>query len=59
MTDPRKSLTEEIPESPEDFKDRQLTEVGGKIQASGEKLTEDLPITEDEDEDDSPKTLLG
>jgi len=57
MTDPRKSLTEEIPESPQDFKDRQLTEVGGEIQASAKKLTEDLPITEDED--DAPKTLLG
>ena len=57
MTDPRKTLTEEIPENPQDFKDRQLTEVGGQIQASAKTLTEDLPIAEDED--DSPKTLLG
>ncbi len=57
MTDSRTSLTEEIPESPQDFEDRQLTEVDGKIQASAKKLTEDLPITEDEDE--APKTLLG
>lgn len=57
MTDPRKSLTEEIPESPQDFKDRQLTEVGGQIKASAKTITEDLPL--EEDEDDSPKTLLG
>lgn len=57
MTDPRKTLTEEIPESPQDFSDRQLTEVDGQIKASAKTLTEDLPITEDED--DQPKTLLG
>jgi hypothetical protein len=57
MTDPRKTLTEEIPETPEDFSDRRLTEVDGQIKASAKTLTEDLPIAEDED--DQPKTLLG
>jgi hypothetical protein len=57
MTDPRKTLTEEIPESPVDFQDRQLTEVGGKIKADqGKPLTETEPLEEDEDE---RKTLLG
>jgi hypothetical protein len=57
MTDPRKTLTEEIPENPQDFKDRQLTEVGGQIQADAKPLTEVLPIEEDQDE--GPRTLLG
>jgi hypothetical protein len=57
MTDPRKTLTEEIPENPTDFSDRNLTEVDGQIKASAKTLTEDLPITEDED--DQPETLLG
>jgi hypothetical protein len=49
MTDPRKSLTEETPESPQDFSDRQLTEVDGEIKADRQPLTEDLPQEEDED----------
>jgi len=61
MTDPRKQLTEEIPETPQDFQDRQLTEVDGKTKAvPGKPLTETLPMEEDEDEDeDGPRTLLG
>jgi len=49
MTDPRKQLTEEIPETPQDFQDRQLTEVGGEIQADRQPLTETEPVEEDED----------
>jgi hypothetical protein len=50
MTDPRKQLTEEIPESPKDFSDRRLTEVGGEIVADKRKsLTETEPVEEDED----------
>jgi hypothetical protein len=56
MTDPRKTLTEEIPENPEDFKSRQLTEVDGKIKADPSVITETLPLEEDEDE---KKLLLG
>jgi len=56
MTDPRKTLTEEIPENPADFQDRQLTEVGGKIKADA-VITETLPI--DEDEDELQQLLLG
>lgn len=57
MTDPREILTEETPESREDFKQRQLTEVGGAIQhnPSPRVLTEDLP----EDEEDGPQNLNG
>jgi len=57
MTDPRDMLTEETPESPEDFKKRQLTEVGGTTQADPKPrvLTEDLP----EEEEPGPETLLG
>lgn len=57
MTEPRKILTEETPESAEDFKKRQLTEVGGEIRHDpGQRvLTEDLP----EDEEEGPKTLNG
>ena len=57
MTEPRKILTEETPESPQDFSARQLTEVGGVTQHSPQArvLTEDLP----EDEDAGPSTLLG
>jgi hypothetical protein len=57
MSDPRETLTEETPESPEDFKKRQLTEVGGTVQADPKPrvLTEELPEEEDED----PETLLG
>lgn len=58
MPDPRKQLTEEIPETPEDFKNRQLTEVGGEIQADRRQITEDLPQEEDED-DGGRRTLLG
>lgn len=58
MTDPRKQLTEEIPETPEDFKNRQLTEVGGEIKADRSTITEDLPQEEDE-EGGERKTLLG
>jgi hypothetical protein len=52
-------LTEEIPESPKDFQQRQLTEVGGTVQAdsSPRVLTETLPV--DEDEEEGPETLLG
>jgi len=59
MTDPRKALTEEIPETPEDFEDRQLTEVGGEIKADRRAITEDLPQEEDEDDAPGRKTLLG
>lgn len=59
MPDPRKQLTEEIPETPQDFKDRQLTEVGGEIQADRREITEDLPQEEDEDGGGARKTLLG
>lgn len=57
MTDPRDLLTEEVPESPEDFKKRQLTEVGGETRTNpGQRvLTEDLP----EDEEEGPQTLNG
>ena len=57
MTDPREILTEETPESPVDFKKRQLTEVGGETRhAPAQKvLTEDLP----EDEESEPQTLNG
>ncbi len=60
MPDQRDMLTEETPESPSDFQKRQLTEVGGVTQAASDPriLTETLPVTEDEDEDE-PKTLLG
>jgi hypothetical protein len=58
MTDPRKQLTEEIPETPEDFKNRQLTEVGGEIKADRSTITEDLPQEEDEEAGER-KTLLG
>jgi len=59
MPDPRDMLTEETPESPQDFQKRQLTEVGGRVQAdpTPRVLTETLPV--DEDEDERPKTLLG
>lgn len=57
MSDPRKVLTEETPESHQDFQKRQLTEVGGSIQHNPEPrvLTEDLP----EDEEVGPQTLMG
>jgi hypothetical protein len=57
MTDPRKTLTEEIPENQQDFSDRQITEVGGRIVADQKPLTEVMPIEEDEEE--GRKTLLG
>jgi len=56
MTDPRKTLTEEIPETPEDFKSRQLTEVGGQVKADPSVITETLPLEEDED---GKQLLLG
>jgi len=61
--DPRKTLTEETPESPADLKDRNLTEVGGVLRAGAPKprvLTE-VPFDEDEDEDEAPNSnvLLG
>lgn len=57
MSDPREILTEEVPESPEDFKKRQLTEVGGAVQHSPQPrvLTEDDP----EEEEQAPQTLTG
>lgn len=57
MTDPREVLTEETPETKEDFQKRRLTEVGGQTKASNPKrvLTEDLP----EDEQPRSGTLLG
>lgn len=58
MPDPRKNLTEETPETPQDFKDRQLTEVDGEIVADRREITEDLPQEEDED-GQGRKTLLG
>lgn len=58
MTDPRKTLTEEIPENPKDFQDRQLTEVGNEIVADRRKpLTETEPV--DEDESNGRSVLLG
>jgi hypothetical protein len=50
----RENLTEETPESPEDFRKRQLTEVGGATKHNPQKrvLTEDLP------EEDQPKPGL-
>ena len=58
MTDPRKTLTEEIPESPKDFSDRQLTEVGGEIKADRRQpLQETEPV--EEDEENGPGLLLG
>ncbi len=60
MSDPRKQLTEEVPESPADFEDRRLTEVDGQTKAVSQTLTEDLPedLLEDEETDDR-QTLLG
>jgi hypothetical protein len=57
MSNPRDLLTEEVPESPQDFKKRELTEVGGEIRhdPSQRVLTEDLP----EDEEKGPQTLTG
>jgi len=57
MSDPQNMLTEETPESPADFKQRQLTEVGGSAQHAPQPrvLTEDLP----EEEDEAPRTLNG
>lgn len=57
MTDPRRILTEETPESQADFQQRNLTEVGGTIQTAQPQqiLTEDLP----EEENTQPGTLLG
>jgi len=48
MSDERETLTEETPETKDDFKKRRLTEVGGTTKAAGEKrlLTEDLPEEE-------------
>ena len=72
MTDPRDMLTEETPESPEDFKKRQLTEVGGSARQPGAAwswsawcTTQADPkprvLTEDlpEEEEPGPETLLG
>lgn len=57
MSDPREILTEEVPESPEDFKKRQLTEVGGAVQHAPRTrvLTEDDP----EEEEEALQTLTG
>lgn len=57
MSDPRKILTEETPESAGDFQKRELTEVGGEIRTAPapQVLTEDLP----EEEQEGPKSLLG
>lgn len=57
MSDPRKILTEETPESAGDFQKRELTEVGGEIRTAPAPrvLTEDLP----EEEEEGPKTLNG
>jgi hypothetical protein len=57
MTDPRENLTEETPETAEDFKKRRLTEVGGTIKSAPQQrvLTEELP----EEEPPRPSTLLG
>jgi hypothetical protein len=48
MSDERETLTEETPETKDDFKKRRLTEVGGATKAANEKrlLTEDLPEEE-------------
>ena len=58
MTDPRKMLTEETPESRQDFQKRQLTEVGGTIQHDPQPkiLTEDLP---EDEETSGPQDLMG
>jgi hypothetical protein len=48
MSDSRDVLTEETPETKDDFKKRRLTEVGGTTKAASEQrvLTEDLPEEE-------------
>lgn len=56
MPDPRESLTEEMPESPRDYKARRLVEIDGVIQLDKQALTEDLP---QEEESSGPQTLLG
>lgn len=58
--DPKKTLTEEIPETQEDMENRNLTEVGGELRAAAPKpqvLTE-VPQVE-EDEDGNSNLLLG
>jgi len=57
--DPKKMLTEETPETTQDYASRNLTEVGGETQVSKPQrvLTEDLP--QEEDEDENPKNLQG
>jgi hypothetical protein len=57
MTDPRQILTEENPESKQDFQQRQLTEVGGVVRSAPtpQVLTEDLP----EEEEVGPQNLNG
>ena len=59
MSDPREILTEETPESPEDFKKRQLTEVGGAVQHDPRQmlLFEDDP--DEEKDKQTPQTLMG
>ena len=55
--DNRKNLTEETPETQQDFNKRNLTEVGGEIRVAQPQrvLTEDLP----EEDEPTPKTLEG
>ena len=63
MTGP-KQLTEETPESPQDLDSRDLILASsGDIRTGSDQeiLTEDLPqeLTQEEDEDSSPKILEG
>lgn len=61
MTDP-KQLTEEIPENPQELRNRGLILSSGQLE-SGKILTEDLPQEEDlqedeeEEEEDGPRLL--
>lgn len=55
---PKKLLTEENPETPQDFQRRQITEVGGAIQISNpQRVLTEVPMEEDEEQ--GPQTLLG
>lgn len=57
--DPRKTLTEEVPESPADFRDRNLTEIDGKITVAPARVLTEVPFDEDEEEEeDSTSNLL-
>ena len=56
--DPKKLLTEEMPETPADLDQRQLNETPHACSCGQKKiLTEDLP--QEEDEDEKPRPLTG